>query len=196
MIPNVCCLFFGPHGRLSKGKEIFDSVAWGEGKENLLISPSHARTRAPEFLSPSLSKACHSDFLFFLIVYDVVVICASFLYPHIIERKELINQSILELCFVLSSFFLPSFLPSFLGLFTILCSYGQTFYFNFCAKPIQCVRQWRASALGMHTTLWFPLQKLKKKTSPNYPLLKALIRKYKNTFNPTPSKAVKGQHYK
>ena len=192
MIPNVCCLFFGPHGSLSKEKEIFDSVAWEEGKENLLISASHARTRAPEFLSPSLSKACHSDFLFFLIVHDVVVTCASFLYPHIIERKE-INQSILKLCFVLSSFFLPSFLPSFLGLFTILCSFGQTFYFNFSAKPIQCVRQWRASALGMHTTLWFPLQKIK--NSPNYPLLKALIRKYKNTFNPKPSEAVKGQHY-
>ena len=113
MIPNVCCLFFGLHGSLSKGKEIFDSVAWEEGKENLLISPSHARTRAPEFLSPSFSKACHSDLLFFLIVYDVVVTCASFLYPHIIEKKE-INQSILKLCFVLSSFFLPSFLPSFL----------------------------------------------------------------------------------
>ena len=111
MIPNVCCLFFGPHGSLSKGKEIFDSVAWEEGKENLLISPSHARTRAPEFLSPSLSKASNPDFLFFLIVYDVVVTCTSFLYPHIIERKE-INQSILKLCFVLSSFFLPSFLPS------------------------------------------------------------------------------------
>ena len=116
------------------------------------------RTRAPEFLSPSLSKACHSDFLFFLIVYDVVVTCASFLYPHIIERKE-INQSILKLCFVLSSFFLPSFLE----LFKIFCSFAPTFYFNFSAKPFQCVRQWRASALGMHTTLWFPLQKLKKK---------------------------------
>ena len=161
----------------------------------MLISPSHARTRAPEFLSPSLSKACHSDFLFFLIVYDVVVTCASFLYPHIIERKE-INQSILKLCVVLSSFFLPSFLPSFPGLFTILCSFGQTFYFNFSAKPVQCVRQWRASGLGMHTTLGFHYKKLKKKTSPNYPLLKALIRKYKNTFNPTSSEAVKGQHYK
>ena len=165
MIPNVCCLFFGLHGSLSKGKEIFDSVAWEEGKENLLISHSHARTRAPKFLSPSLSKACHSDFLFFLIVYDVVVTCASFLYPHIIERKE-INQCILKLCFFLSSFFLPSFLPSFLGLFTILCSFAQTFYFNFSAKPIQCVRQWRASALGMHTTLWFPLQKIKRKHHP------------------------------
>ena len=81
IIPNVCCLFFGPHGSLSKGKEIFDSVAWEEGKENLPISLSHARTRAPEFLSPSLSKACHSDFLFFLIVYDVLVTCASFCTP-------------------------------------------------------------------------------------------------------------------
>ena len=162
MIPNVCCFFFGPHGSLSKEKEIFDSVGWEEGKENLPISPSHARTRAPEFLSPSLSKACHSDFLFFLIVYDVLVTCASFLYLHIIERKE-INQSILKLCFVLSSFFLPSFLPSFLGLFTILCSFAQTFYFNFSAKPIQCVRQWRASAWGLHTTLWFPLKKIIKK---------------------------------
>ena len=54
--------------------------AWEEGKENLPISPSHARTRAPEFLSPSLLKACHSDFLFFLIVYDVDVVWASFLY--------------------------------------------------------------------------------------------------------------------
>ena len=82
MIPNVCCLFFGPHGSLSKGKEIFDSVAWEGGKENLFISPWHARTpRAPEFVSPSLSKARHSDFLFFLIVYDVVVTCASFFLP-------------------------------------------------------------------------------------------------------------------
>ena len=126
-------------------------------KTCLFLPRTRARVRPNSFLLP-LSKACHSDFLFFLIVYDVVVTCTSFLYPHIIERKE-INQSILKLCFVFSSFFLPSFLPSFLGLFTILCSFAQTFYFNFSAKPIQCVRQWRASALGMHTTLRFPLQK-------------------------------------
>ena len=49
----------------------------------------------------------------------------------------------------------------------------------------------------MHTTLWFPLQKIKKKnitqlSSPQSPY----TQKYKNTFNPTPSEAVKGQHYK
>ena len=31
----------------------------GEGNGTLIISPSHAHKRAPEFLSPSLSKACH-----------------------------------------------------------------------------------------------------------------------------------------
>ena len=47
----------------------------GEGKGTLLISPSHAPDLASEFLSPSLSKACHSYYLFFLIIYDVDVIC-------------------------------------------------------------------------------------------------------------------------
>ena len=142
MISNVCCLFFGLHGSLSKGKEIFGRVRRRKGN---LAYFSFARAHAcARILFPFLSKACHSDFLFFLIVYDVDVICASFWYPHITERKE-INQSILKICFVLSSFFLPSFL----GLFMILCSCGQTFYFNFSAKPIQCVRQWGASALGI-----------------------------------------------
>ena len=46
----------------------------------------------------------------------------------------------------------------------------------------ECVRH------AYHTSV--PTTKiLKKKTSPNYPLLKALISKYKNTFNPTPSGA-------
>ena len=113
MIPNVCCLFFGPHGSLSKGKEFsIRSREKNERKTCLFLPRTRARVR-PNSFSPSLSKACHSDFLFFLIVYDVVVTCASFLYPHIMERKE-INQSILKLCFVLSSFFLPSFLPYFL----------------------------------------------------------------------------------
>ena len=48
---------------------------------------TRARTRAPEYLSPSLSKACHSDYLFFLIIYDVDVICVSVLYLYIIELK-------------------------------------------------------------------------------------------------------------
>ena len=46
MIPNVCCLFLAFMVVFRKGKRF--SVAWGEGKENLLISPSHAHTRAPK----------------------------------------------------------------------------------------------------------------------------------------------------
>ena len=79
MIPNVCCLFFSLHGGLSKGFRFFGRVRRRKG--NLAyFSLARARTRAPEFLSPSLLKACHSDFLFFLIVYDVDVVWASFLY--------------------------------------------------------------------------------------------------------------------
>ena len=86
MIPNVCYLFLGLHGCIRKGKGF--SVVRGEGKGTLLISPSHARTSAPEFLSPSFSKACYSDYLFFLIVDDVDFICATYtvLYLYIIEQ--------------------------------------------------------------------------------------------------------------
>ena len=79
MIPNFCCLFFGLHGSLSKGKGILGRVRRRKG--NLAyFSLARARTRAPEFLSPSLLKACHSDFLLFFIVYDVDVVWVSFLY--------------------------------------------------------------------------------------------------------------------
>ena len=45
---------------LERERKIF-KLGRGKGEENgtLIISPSHAHKRAPEFLSPSLSKACH-----------------------------------------------------------------------------------------------------------------------------------------
>ena len=57
-----------------------------------------------EYLYPPLSQACHSDYLFFLIIYDVDVVCMSELYLYIIERKLYIKAA---------SFFPPSsFLPT------------------------------------------------------------------------------------
>ena len=90
MIPNVCYLFLGLHGRLLKGKG--NGFKWAEeggGRkgDHSYFFLTRARTRAPEYLSPSLSKACHSDYLFFLIIYDVDVICVSVLHLYNIVRK-------------------------------------------------------------------------------------------------------------
>jgi len=87
MIPNVCYLFLGLHGRISKGI--------GKG----IFGRSKRRQGNPFFLSIARARLCARIPLpfpfeglplrlsFFLIVYDVDVICVCVLYLDIIIER-------------------------------------------------------------------------------------------------------------
>ena len=87
MIPNVCYLFFGLRGRLSKGKwkGIFGRARGREGNP-FSFSPACARSCARIPL-PFLFEGLQLRLSFSLIVYDVDVICVSVLYLDIIIER-------------------------------------------------------------------------------------------------------------
>ena len=87
MIPNVCYLFLGLRGRLSKGKgkEILGRTRRREGNP---FSFSLARARSCDRIPlPFLFEGLSLRLSFFLIVYDVDVICVSVLYLDIIIER-------------------------------------------------------------------------------------------------------------
>ena len=85
MFSNVCYLFLGLRGRLSKGKGIFSRARRREGKPFFFLP----RTRAlvPRIPLPFPFEGLPLRLSFFLIVYDVDAICVFVLYLDIIIER-------------------------------------------------------------------------------------------------------------